>query len=353
MLWMMTTMAFAAFTVEGSASSSRAEVNAVAKAVKDVGLKSRVVRRYRDGAGWEFILRLDAFDDRASANEAAKTLARRATGPVVILDDNGRLLDTLQGEAPLKAPPKPEPMPDPIADPKPTSEEAPVAPTPIAPVEPGKRLASSMKAHGRAKSELADADRVLLVYTRELSDGRVAKHTYARRGTDLYLEIKAKKGKIEPSTTLALGETAWLVDGEVTSTEDLQRARQTIEKFGPVGTIPVVLSLKRAVQEVPAFGVLKDRGTAKVGDTLCDVSGASLADDEMLVAFGSSDHLIRRISMGGGATVLEYGDYKSMGRAKIPHRVTTTEDGAVLSTVVIEKIEVDGELPDDWFEAPK
>jgi hypothetical protein len=210
-----------------------------------------------------------------------------------------------------------------------------------------------MEAHGPGLDALSDAERVKIVYTRKLPDGRIAQHTYARRGTDLYLAIEAKKGDVTSSTTLALGEVAWLTTGDTTAKQDLQRARETIEKFGPTGIVPLVLDFEDAVAAHPLIAALEPAGGGQVEGEKVEIYRHS-GGESLEVAVGADDRLVRRVSLNGGKRVHEFSKYDAVSDVQIPMRILSRREGVEgADQVVIEEVELDGTLPDSWFTAPE
>ncbi|MCA9568872.1 MAG: hypothetical protein KC656_13580 [Myxococcales bacterium] len=309
--------AFASWVVEAPPTPERAEANALTKAARSTGHKGRVVRRFVDGEGWEYVVRW-TFEGAEEANMAAMAL-QQATG--------AKLSVTGEDGAPAQdAAPSPEPE-----------------------AEQRDWMAEALEAHGAGATVLAEASTVRVVFTRELADGRVAGHELIRRGTDHRLTITGKKGDVKESVTVAAGEKAWLVADGKASDQDLQRTREKLESFAPQSLAPLVLALDRAIKEHPELEEMVAKGTAKVGGVACEVAGSK--DGSTLVAFGPN-HLIRRLSVDGGKRVYEFSDYKEVGGVMIPHTIVRTVDENQRDTTRIEKVELDVEVDGAGFSPP-
>ncbi|MCB9676487.1 MAG: SPOR domain-containing protein [Alphaproteobacteria bacterium] len=328
--------AFAGWSVEGPSYTNRSDANDYAKSAKDAGYKGRVIRRFRDGSGWEFVVRVEDLANADEAQQAAESLAAAAQVAAVVLDEEGTVVKRVEASeipADKGTPAKGEPEGD--------------APT----AAPWYEAVS--EAHGAGLAVLSEAERVLVVYTRKLPDGRIARHTYVRRGTDLYLRIERVEGEVVESTTLALGDAAWLTTGGSTKPQDLQRSRETIEKFSPTGIMPIILDVEGAVGTHEMLGSLAKTGKGDVGGVAVDLYAPKGAPTPE-VAVGAKDHLVRRITLDGGKRVHEFSKYREVEGVQLPERILSIHDGASEpDQIVVEKIELDGEIPDAWLAAPK
>lgn len=315
--------AYAGFYVEGPSFESRAMATDFAKTAKEQGHKGRVVRRYQDSVGWEFIVRFDV-DAEEEARTLGASLANGLELPAYVFDEKGNRIAVV--EAGVAAPP-------------PAALEA----------DGTNTLDELAERHGAGRTVFSEADRVKFLFKRTMADGKIAQHVYARQGTDLYLAITPVEGSVKPSETVALGEAAWLtVDGKSTP-QDLQRSRETIGRFGPESVIPMVLDLQALGEAHPELRDLTAKGTANVGGETCQVFGAS--DDVALLAIGP-DGLVRRAAIGGDKRVLEYSGYIPVGEVLVPKTVRILIDGKLESTVEITEIELNADLDANWF-APR
>ncbi len=311
--------ALASYVVEAPPRSSKAEASNYVRAARADGYRGRVSRRFVEGEGWIYVARW-TFDELDEARTAARTLGERTGEPFDITGEDGAPVET-----------------DATSD---GDEEA---------RAPRAWMEEALEAHGAGAAVLADADTVVLRYTRELADGRVADHRLIRRGTDLRLEIRPKKGDVKPSVTVAAGDEAWLeTDGRV-SRQDLQRTREKLEGFALQSLAPLVLALDRAVRQHPELEEIVARGTAKVGGVRCEVAGTP--DDRTLIAFGP-DHRIRRLSVDGGKRAWVYADYRELRGVMIPYTIVRYVDGTKRDTTHIEEVILDAKVDGALFEPP-
>lgn len=329
--------AWAGFSVEGPAFGTRSEASVYAKAGRAAGHKGRIVRRFREGAGWEFVVRFEDLANLETARKAAADLVTASSSPVTLLDEEGKVVDQTAT------------VPE---DQKPEAEDAEASTDPASEEPPWFEAAA--EAHGPGLDALSGADRVKFVYTRKLPDGRIARHTYARRGTDLYLGIEGIEGEVVNTTTLALGDAAWLSTPTESSGQDLQRTRETIQKFGPAGIIPIVLDLEAEVDNHPVLASLKRHEEPEKlrGEMvwLFTPQGAQTP----LVGLGVKDQRIRQLALDQGNRVHEFSKYTEVDGVWFPQRILSRRDGAQeADQVIVETVELDGDLPEAWFTAPK
>lgn len=307
--------AMASYTVASPPFTEKSDATALTRRARDAGHKGRVVRRFVEGEGWEYVVQW-SFDELDEANAAAHLL-REQTGQELEL--------TAEDGAPIE------------------SQPAPVEPV----AERRDWMGEALEVHGGGAATLADAETVRVVFVRTLEDGRKARHTYVRRGTDQRLAIEPVEGTVKRSVTVAVGESAWLEVDDGRTVQDLQRTREKLEAFALPSLAPLVLALDRAVQEHPELDELVARGTAKVDGVRCEVAGSR--DGATLIAFGP-DHLVRRLSVDGGARVYEFSDYREVDGVRIPNTIIRRIGESDVETTEIETVDLDGEVDPAWFE---
>lgn len=309
--------AWAGFTLESAVTSDKAAANAVNKQAKDLGHRGRVVRRFREGEGWEYLVRW-TFEERKAAEDALVVLM--PLGELELLGEDG---------APAPAPQVDEAPPEP----------------------PGRDwLGEAASAHGDVVSVLAESDSVRVVFTRQMPDGRKARHTYVRRGTDQAVDIEPVEGDVVASRTVTAGDVAWLEQEGKKSRQDLQRTRETLEKFALPGLAPLVLGLGQARKAHPSLADLREVGTVRLQDVVCTV--VETADKSTRLALDPELH-VRRLSIENEARVVELGDYREVGDMLLPYAITTHVDGNLRDTVVIESVELGVAIADEGFRAPE
>lgn len=322
----LATTALAGFTIEAPPFADKAEASALSKDARDTGHKGRVVRRFAEGEGWQYIVRW-SFDEAAEAHEAQALLSKAIGAPLSVTNDEGVVVPTPQSSAAVE-----------------TETEDPANSGPAKPY-----LDEALEVHGPGVALLADAPSMKVVFERTDADGRVIRHTAVRRGTDQYLKIEPVSGDAVASTTVAAGETAWLVSGGKTSTQDLQRTRETLERFTLPALAPMVLELDRVTKEHEELAALYPKGKVTLDGITCEVAGTR--DGGTLFAFDSKG-IIRRVSIDGQKRSYDFHDYEAIDDVMIPRTIITRIDGKVRDTVKITVIEMEPEILKAWFTPP-
>lgn len=323
------------FHLEGPPATEKSAAMALAKSAEEVGLQARVVRRFRQGAGWEYVALVEGFTERSAADTAAVKLAD-ATGASVSVFEG----DPGQAKKVRTAGPPPDLTP----------EEQ------IAAV-----MAAAVKAHGGVEggaAGLAAAKSVRFEYRRTVPGGLVAKHVWAVRGRDLYLDVVIESGDATSSRSGIVGEQAWLaVSGGTPGPEDLERTREALERFSPARVLGFPLEFASAVQDRPEFQDLELDGTVEIGGRQCDVlrhtGGRSTAP--LALAIDVQDHRVRRVTLGSDAGDLthEFSDWREVRAGLVvPGRVRTWRDAELVDEIELIDLSVDGALPDEWFVPP-
>ena len=76
--WIGVALAGSGFYLEAPPMDTRAVAVELQTQARELGLDARVLRRYRHGTGWQFIVVVEGFDDRAGAERSARDLAERS-----------------------------------------------------------------------------------------------------------------------------------------------------------------------------------------------------------------------------------------------------------------------------------
>ncbi len=334
------------FYIEGPSVTTRAEAVAMVQTAKAAGHKARVVRRYRHGSGWEYVFRVEGFTERLGASQAASQLAELTGRGVSVYGEDGTIA------APSERPKVDnDPAPVPIARVEPSEQAEPLD----APQVPDELIQRATRAHGGADgtmSVLGRADVVVFEFDRHL-DGDVVRHIWARRGDDLFLEVRSQAAAV-PSRTVIQGDTAWLVvgDGERVSV-DTERARQTVERFAPETVIGLGLTAARDFTERPELHSLRLDGETTCGDDPCAVmrfDGGRLASPVVL-GVATSDWTVRQVGFRGGVMREFEGYTEPAPGLVVPGVVRTWRHRELVDDLRITRLDPQPELPDDWFDA--
>lgn len=322
--------------LETADRADKGEATSLSQAASGRGHEARVVRRFVDGAGWRYLVRVEGFDDRAEAEGAARDLAASLAVGVAVFEVDGtvaRLVAEVASAAPAR-------------------EAAPAAPADAAPL-----LEAAIAAHGVTPGTLAAVRTgpVRLEYRRRLPDGRVLDHVWAARDGALYAEVRPVEGTARASRTLVTADGAWLsVDGGPWTPQNPDKTRATLEQLGPAGVVPVVLALAAAVESRREFERMVPAGSGDADGVATEIlrfAGDAISDPIELEV-GRGDHLLRRVRFDGGV-VHELSGYRKGGPPGVPATVSTLRDGKVADTVEITLLDLKPTLPDAWFAAPR
>ncbi len=321
------------FYLEGPDRPEKSEATTLEKAVGAAGHEARVVRRFVDGAGWRYVVRVEGFADEASARRAAAELATNLSAAFALFETDGRTANRLGTIAPDGAP---------EAAPAGDDEDA----------EPV--LEQVIAAHGVTQDTLPNlmGGPSLVGFRRTLSDGKVVDHVWATRGGSVFVEIRAVEGAVKPSRTLVTGEKAWLsVDGEAWAEQNAQKASATLDALAPPAVLPLVLSLASAVETRREFERMTVASEGRVGDVATRVLrfAGDQASGPLTLEVGAKDNLVYRATFGDDEVVHEFSAYAKHGDLKLPGLVVTKRSGQEVDRVELQRFEPRAKLPDDWF----
>lgn len=317
--------------------ADRGEATALQEQALAAGHEARVVRRFADGQGWRFVVRVEDFADLATADAAAVTLADALDVTVGVFETDGTSAARIREVAP------PDGAPEAVAE-----VDLPEA-TPI--------LAAAVEAVGldAAAFEHARSGPVVLEYRRTLPDGRIVEHTWAADDGALYVEVRPVTGAAVASRTLVTDDGAWLsVGGGEWVGQNAEKTRATLERLGPVEVIPVVLALAAAIDTRREFERMVVAGTGHADGVDTDVLrfAGDAVSGALELEVGTSDHLIRRVRFGDDV-LYELSGWRRSGGIALPSRIDRLRDGAAADAVEISRLDLDPELPDAWFQAPR
>ena len=88
--------AVAGFLVEGAPHADKADAGDEAKEVKGAGYKGRVVRRFREGAGWEYVVRVEDIGTSGEAFDAQSAMGQASGRAYVVYDERGQRIELAQ-----------------------------------------------------------------------------------------------------------------------------------------------------------------------------------------------------------------------------------------------------------------
>ncbi len=335
-LWLAAT---ADYYLEAGPYTTRAEASTAADALK--GQTSvRVVRRFRSGAGWEFIVRVGGFDDEG----AMRSYADKATAiHFASFERVGNSWRNLDGER--EAPPTADEL---VAVPGKTLR------TPAL-------LRAAVKAHGGRDGGvplLELAPTIVFDYERTVAreGGRtVAKHHYVRMVDAVRLDIDVTGGVgVDSSTILAPDRRAWVSTDATSIARDPERTAEVLARFSPEGLLAVPLGIPHDMETAGPWRLLAS--TAEIHGKRV-IARAEAPGDRGLVAaeFGVDDHLLRRLDwmLDTGPVTYVFDDYRTIAEGLVvPFHYEVLRNGDAIESMTVRRLELGTALPADTFLIP-
>ena len=323
--------------LEGPPMAAKADATTMQAQATASGLEARVVRRYRAAAGWEYVVVIEGFPSAAPARDAAAKLAVASGRQVSIFETEGEGAKVLGAAAP-------EPAPTAMLDDAAGAAAARAL------------LAKAVLAHGAGAALVERNDLVRFEFRRKVPSGPVAKHIYARREGDLYLQVDIERGPGAASMTHVVGEKAWLETGGAATTEDLLHTRDVIGRFAPETVIAFALEFGRAAGVRGEFSDLRPAGDRDVVGTRCDVLARSgdRSNPAIELALDRETGLVRQVvhGRGGSRVVHEFSDYRTLDGVVVPMHIRAWRGDALVDEVDVLELDLGTRLPDAWFQQP-
>ena len=253
-LWLAPLVHAADYYLEGPYVSTRSDVVDMQESVAEAGHPGRVVRRFVDGQGWRFLVRVEGFSEQAEALSAADALVDRLGAAMDVLSSDGTSATLLARVEPGDDPGQVDPEPIPAVD-------------PVAQQGAMRLLARAGVAHGVDRDTLTHwmEGPSLMAYRRTLADGTVVDHRWATREGAVFVEIEAVEGDAKSSRLLLKDGQAWLAVGDGDWAEqDYPRTEVLARDFGPAAVLPLVFVLRQAMESRREFALMQRAGRGEV-----------------------------------------------------------------------------------------
>ena len=331
------------YSIETMGFQVRAEAEAVRVRAVEAGLQAEVVRSFRKGRGWVFLVRVQGVEDRELAASTATSLAEiSGTGVQVFLVAGRDVLpvEELAVAAPSGASddtraPDGEPSPDPVSDDK------------AARVEGARLLSALVLAHGGGGAGapsvgVAAWDPVHFRFERRVDVGGGALrawHDYWRAGDAVRLELRIMEGEGRNSITLIDGDQAWLqVDGELHEVA-AGPTREALALFDPAVVLEQAVSFATWSPDSSARAVLR----GPVEGELAWLELEREQGEPVLVGLDPADQRVRELVISGEGDALRwsFADYQEMpGGLVVPLRLESHFGEATREQVVVRSLEV-------------
>ncbi len=358
--------------VETPGVARRADADQACEKAVAGGYPAQVVRRFRAGKGWEFVIRVDGLSDRGKAQEVAGGIARTTGWATEVWVRAGREVLPLLQVAPDQAP-------DGGWSPTPVEEAAPAPPIPMAhppgaipaappdtgavladvqrgdPVAGAELLAEVTRAHGagvKGTILLADGRPLHFRFERRIQNEAETLrvwHDLWRRGRDARLEVKVVEGEGKDSLAVIRGdEGAWLrVEGRVQPVE-AAATREALAVFGPEVVLGDCL-------DFGALGGLEGVYLAATPDPrghrhlLVEVFDGQ---DAVWLAVDATDHRVRELTLPleGETVTWRYGDYREPGAGLVvPFEVEVLRDDVLRERITVLVLDLPARVDDTLF----
>jgi len=312
LLPLLATLAAASpFYVETPTGADRDAARATEAGVTRAGESPRIIRRFVDGAGWRFFVRIEGFQDEADATAVAGKLATETRSDFAVFEVEGDHAVRLAVVEAGSSPP---------AEQRTASDAAPI-------------LFDVLQAHGATASTLQQirTGPMRLVYRRTLPGDRVAETTWLTSGGDVRVDVTPFQGPVRSSSTIVSADGAWLsVDGGAWTKQDQEKSQAVVGQLAPDEVIPLVLALGSALPSRREFErmTVVDEGAGDEDLVVLRFAGDAAAGPVEL-AVSPEDHLIRRARFGdAGAVEHTFDDYRAVGDLEVPFRITTVRAGS-------------------------
>lgn len=355
-LWLCSVVAHAEpFYVETEAYADRDVAHAARDLLTGLQAPPVVIRRFERDDGWRYFVRVELAAGEPAARALAATVGERLSVDVRLYERLGRDLRRLPlveaaPATPAAAPAAPVAVPTPSRSP-PVAHRATKAADP-GPSSPDTILRRVARAHGGAHEQAAN-DSILFRFERLLPSGSRVRHTYARRGQDLYVEVTPVEGAgLTASRSGVVDGKAWLA-GYDGGGLNVARVREQLQRFSPEQVIALPLSLTAGFggRELARMHQAED---AEVGGRACLqlAYDGDRAAEPLAIAIDKEAFLIRRVDVGlpGARLTREYSDYRELETGGVhPGSVVAREGRDVVDTVEVVQLLMDVSLPDEWF----
>jgi hypothetical protein len=344
------------YNIEAVGFERRSDADAVVARVEVDGLDAQVLRSFRKGRGWVFIVRVEGVEGRDLAASTARHLADTSGRSVQVYLVAGRDLLPVE-ELSIAAP---SGSGDVVA-----AGSVPAAPTDGDALAEGEELLRAMVlAHGggqaadQPQATLDSWERVHFSFQRSASLGGErfdTWHDYWRDGDKLRLEVKVLEGEGRSSTTIVHGdEGAWLfVDGELHEVPP-GPTREALEAFVPGVVLEQACGLSAWTSGHRARRVQR----SSAAELVWLVIEAREPSESVILGIEPTDHRVRELVLSEDVASLSwrFQDYQEVGEGLVlPLRLESMVGGELREQVTVRVLEAPPSVDSGLFdpEVPK
>ena len=339
--WFIASAMAVEYYLEGPSVPDRSEALEMVHVATTEGHRARLVRRYRHGQGWEFIMLVEGFGERSRASEVADVLAGRIGKGVVVYEIDGEVARRVDEELPI--------APEVLAlRPARVGEEGPDAELLI------ERI---VRAHGGTEgpAKALELSKTTLFRFRRTIPGLVVHHTVARRGEDVYVGVEIVSGEGVSSESTLVGERGWLeIDGTRTASEP-ELLRKVLAPLDASSILAFSLDIGRAVQERRELQLMYLEGQVRLDERDCYQMryGGDQVSGPLSLAVDTRHHLVRKVvfATDGGDLVHEFSDYREIASGLVvPHHIRTSRNAEPVDEIEVLELTLDAHLPKEWLD---
>ncbi len=340
------------YTVETVGQSLRGEADAARALALAEGIEAEVVRSFRKGRGWVFLLRVEGIEDRASAAETAQRLAELTGRSVQVFLVAGRDVLPVEELAVAAVSDADSALPT-----EPGGEAQAQADERSARADGARLLTAMVLAHGGGGAadeptpDLQHLDPVHFRFERSADIGSGSLrvwHDLFRAGDQLRLEVRILEGQGTDSITIVRGDEAWLaVAGEVHEVA-AGPTREALSLFEPA------VVLEQAVSFATWSADLEVRRVDRGGDELSWLSlDSETSAQAVLVGVDPTDQRARELVMVADSVELcwSFADYQELiDGLVVPLRLESSFAGQLREKVTVRALELPESLDSSVFD---
>jgi hypothetical protein len=321
----------AEFFLETAPVPDRQTAAETENAVEAAGYDARVVRRFKLGKGWEFVVFVEHFPNEADAAAAAKRLASVSPSITVFRSEDQHVVQ-VETAQPAAAKPADRPVPELLA-----------------------RIAAAHGGDTGGTRALARAAAVHFVYTRTLEVAgktTTVRHDYWRQGPSRRLVVETN-GAATDSIAVASASGAWLRVGSQVSSRDVGVLIGTVDAFAPEAVFTLALDVPSllASPECAKFKMLEG---AESGIRIGQGGDESETGLSFLDVDPATSRMIRaRYVTEAGPVTFELGSWREVAPGiLIPADVRIERADGRVETVRVERFDVTAGAPPGTFDRP-
>jgi hypothetical protein len=354
--------------VETAGVATREDALAALQRVQEAGFQAQIIRRFRRGEGWQYVLRTEALAGQDEAAKAAEGIGKAASLGATVFQRVGADALPLAVAQPASTTGPATPVGPVETSPQaPSAKEHPESANFTAlgqgdPVAGRELLAAVVRAHGSGvdgSAVLSKAQTLHFRFERRVwpDDGEPVRvwNDYWRDHERIRMEVRVLEGKGKNSVTLVDRSQAWLlVDGKIQQ-QDAVGIGDALQVFTPERILNRALQLGKAAQA----GGARLLGTESLeGRTLARLVVDDGRDDGVSETFGIDDvdHRVREISMKAdvGEVLWRYRDYHELDDGLVvPFQVDIWRQGELKEQIAILELSTSARADADLFTPAK